>query len=146
MDKIIDTSYFKNNFYNSLNKSSLTPPPKVFSIVWTILYILMGISSYIVSEKNGNLDIYVVQLIVNLLWSFLFFTFKWYLLSFLWILLLIVLVVIMIKDFYKSSKISAYLQIPYLLWIIWSRMVNILLPARHYLLKIPTACQMERRE
>ena len=113
-----------SNNYNDMIQPSFAPPGILFPIVWTILYILMGISSYIVSEKNGNLDIYVVQLIVNLLWSFLFFTFKWYLLSFLWILLLIVLVVIMIKDFYKSSKISAYLQIPYLLWIIFAAILN----------------------
>ena len=113
-----------SNNYNDIIQPSFAPPGILFPIVWTILYILMGISSYIVSEKNGNLDIYVVQLIVNLLWSFLFFTFKWYLLSFLWILLLIVLVVIMIKDFYKSSKISAYLQIPYLLWIIFAAILN----------------------
>ena len=113
-----------SNNYNDMIQPSFAPPGILFPIVWTILYILMGISSYIVSEKNGNLDIYVVQLIVNLLWSFLFFTFKWYLLSFLWILLLIVLVVIMIKDFYKFSKISAYLQIPYLLWIIFAAILN----------------------
>ena len=113
-----------SNNYNDMIQPSFAPPGILFPIVWTILYILMGISSYIVSEKNGNLDIYVVQLIVNLLWSFLFFTFKWYLLSFLWILLLIVLVVIMIKDFYKISKISSYLQIPYLLWIIFASILN----------------------
>ena len=113
-----------SNNYNDMIQPSFAPPGILFPIVWTILYILMGISSYIVSEKNGNLDIYVVQLIVNLRWSFLFFTFKWYLLSFLWILLLIVLVVIMIKDFYKIPKISSYLHIPYLLWIIFASILN----------------------
>ena len=112
------------NNYNDMIQPSFAPPGILFPIVWTILYILMGISSYIVSETGGDLGIYIIQLVVNLLWSFLFFTFKWYLVSFLWILLLIVLVVIMIKKFFSASKVSAYLQIPYLLWLIFAAILN----------------------
>ena len=116
------TSSFNN--YNEIIQPSFAPSGILFPIVWTILYILMGISSYIVSETGGSLVIYIIQLIVNLLWSFLFFLFKWYFISFLWILLLIVLVVIMIRKFFNISKVSSYLQIPYLLWLIFASILN----------------------
>ena len=74
--------------------------------------------------NNNSLKIYKYQLGVNLLWSFFFFTFKWYLFSFLWIILLIILVIKMIKEFLNINKTSAYLQIPYLLWIIFAGILN----------------------
>ena len=115
--------------YSELVKPSFAPPPIVFPIVWTILYILMGISSYLIdsslnTNKTKAKQIYIIQLIFNLLWSFLFFTFKLYLLSFLWIIILIILVIIMIVEFFKISKISAYLQIPYLLWLVLASALN----------------------
>lgn len=118
------------NNYNSFIQPSFAPPGILFPIVWTILYALMGISFYIILESNSYLKddsivIYVIQLVVNLLWSFLFFSFKWYLFSFLWILLLIFLVIVMIKRFYNISKLSAYLQIPYLLWLIFAAILNL---------------------
>ena len=118
------------NSYNEFIQPSFAPPGILFPIVWTILYTLMGISSYIISEsdsydKNNALLIYYVQLIVNLLWSFIFFSFGWYLFAFIWILLLIVLVVIMIKKFYSISKVSGLLQIPYLLWLVFAAILNL---------------------
>ena len=115
--------------YNDMIQPSFAPPGIVFPIVWSILYTLMGISSYIVLEsdsysKDEAIFIYVVQLIVNLLWSFFFFTFKWYFFSFIWILLLIFLVSVMIKKFYDISKISGYIQIPYLVWLIFAAILN----------------------
>lgn len=118
------------NNYNTLIQPSFAPPSILFPIVWTILYILMGISCYIVLEsKDYNtgdaLSIYIIQLIVNLLWSFIFFSLNWYFVAFLWIIFLIVLVVIMIKKFYSISKISGIIQIPYLLWLIFAAILNI---------------------
>ena len=115
--------------YNYMVKPVYSPPGFLFPIVWTILYILMGVSSYLVYKSNSYskdkaLVIYIVQLIINLLWSFFFFSFEWYLFSFLWILLLIVLVIIMIIHFYKIHKLSGYLQIPYLLWITFAAILN----------------------
>ena len=109
--------------YKNMITPSFAPPGILFPIVWSILYILMGVSDYLVKEKlntDKSLNIYNIQLIVNLLWSFIFFSFKLYLLAFLWIILLIGLVIKMIIKYYKISKISAYLQIPYLLWIIFA--------------------------
>ena len=118
-----------SNDYKELIQPSFAPPAILFPIVWTILYALMGISSYIIYESNDinkskALLIYIIQLIVNLLWSVLFFTLNLYFLSFIWIVLLIILVIVMIKKFYDISKISAYLQIPYLLWLIFAAILN----------------------
>ena len=115
------------NNYNMMIQPIFAPPSILFPIVWTILYILMGISSYIIYESGNNdkaLIIYIAQLIVNLLWSFFFFTFRLYLFSFVWIILLIVLVLLMIKEFYKINKVSALIQLPYLLWLIFASVLN----------------------
>ena len=100
-------------------------PPIVFPIVWTILYTLMGISSYLIYEKTNEISrIYIIQLIVNLLWSFVFFRFKLFTLAFIWILLLILLVIIMIRDFLSKDKLAGYLQIPYLIWLFVAAILN----------------------
>lgn len=116
-------------FYSSLEKPPLSPPGILFPIVWSILYILMGISLYIVSEsdvrKEENYLIYIIQLVVNSLWTLLFFGFNLQFLSFLWILLLIVLVVVMIISFYQTNKLAGLLQIPYLLWLVFAAYLNL---------------------
>lgn len=117
------------NIYNSLNRPPLSPPSIVFPIAWTILYILMGISIYIIMQskrklkKNARL-IYYIQLATNALWTPIFFGFKEYFLAFLWILMLIVFVITMILTFYKISKKAAYIQIPYLLWLLFASYLN----------------------
>lgn len=115
--------------FESINKPSFTPPGIIFPIVWTILYILMGISSYLIyissnKDKTNSLRIYALQLIVNMLWTFFFFNLKWYLFSFIWIILLIVMVSTMIYKFFKINKTAGYLQIPYLIWLIFAAILN----------------------
>lgn len=101
-------------------------PPWIFPVVWTILYILMGISSYLIYEETNEIPkIYIYQLIANLLWPFVFFKFKLFTLAFIWILLLILLVIIMIKDFISKNKLAGYLQIPYLIWLIIAAVLNL---------------------
>ena len=103
-------------------------PPWIFPIVWTILYILMGVSSYLVYEKTNEIPkIYIIQLGANLLWSFVFFTFNLKTLAFIWILFLILLVIIMIRDFLSKDKLAGYLQIPYLIWLFIASILNLLL-------------------
>lgn len=100
-------------------------PSWIFPIVWSILYILMGISSYIVFKKKSIIPkIYLIQLLFNYLWVFIFFTFKQFTLSFIWIIILIILVIIMIKKFYQIDKTAGYLQIPYLIWLIIAAILN----------------------
>ena len=106
-------------------KPSLSPPSSLFPIVWSILYILMGISSAIIYKRRAenpeiaskSLTIYALSLAVNFLWSIIFFNLKAYLFAFIWLLLLWVLIILTILDYKKISSAAAYLQIPYLLWV-----------------------------
>lgn len=115
--------------YQSLEKPFLAPPSIVFPIVWTTLYILMGIS-YGILKDNSLIDsevnsIYYSQLAVNALWPIFFFNFKWRLFAFIWIILLAILVYIMIRKFYSKNKVSGLLQIPYLLWCLFATYLNL---------------------
>lgn len=108
--------------FETVVQPPLAPPAFLFPIVWTILYILMGISSYIVWESDSEnkqkaLAVYGLQLAVNFFWSIIFFNYQAYLFALIWIILLWVLIIIMIYEFSKVSKLSAILQIPYLLWV-----------------------------
>lgn len=115
--------------YSMLQKPFLAPPSIVFPIVWTALYVLMGVSYGILKSKNltnQEIDwIYYLQLGINALWSVFFFVFKWRLFSFFWIVLLAVAVIIMIIKFYSKDKIAGLLQIPYLLWILFATYLNL---------------------
>ena len=115
--------------YSSLNKPSLAPPEILFSIIWPILYVLMGISYGILKSKklvDSKISIvYYLQLGINALWSIFFFLLKWRLFSFIWILVLDVIVIYMIVLFYQKNKIAGILQVPYLLWILFASYLNI---------------------
>ncbi len=115
--------------YNSLQKPFLAPPSILFPIVWTILYILMGVSYGILESKSliepRTKFIYYLQLFVNATWSIFFFTLKWRLFAFIWIILLDLLVIIMIIEFYKKNKIAGLIQIPYLLWVLFASYLNL---------------------
>lgn len=101
-------------------------PSWIFPVIWTILYIMMGISSYIIYQETDEIPkIYIYQLVFNLLWPFIFFKLKLFTLALIWLLLLILLVIIMIKDFLSKNKISGYLQIPYLLWLLIALLLNL---------------------
>ena len=115
--------------YNTLQKPPLSPPGFIFGIVWSILYLLMGIA-YGMLVYKGKSDaevskIYLTQLIVNLIWPILFFVFKLRLFSSIWIIILLILVISMVIKFYKKDKIIGYSQIPYLLWIMLATYLNI---------------------
>lgn len=114
--------------YNMLQKPPLAPPGTVFPIVWTILYILMGISYGILkvnNQTNEEIDwIYYIQLAINALWSIIFFNFKWRLFAFVWIILLAVAIISMIRKFFGKNKIAGLLQIPYILWVIFATYLN----------------------
>jgi len=114
--------------YNTLVQPPLAPPSIAFPIVWSVLYVLMGVS-YGILASNSLVDtkinsIYYLQLFVNALWSIFFFVFKWRFFAFLWILLLLVLVIIMIIRFYNKNKLAGLLQIPYLLWVGFATYLN----------------------
>ena len=118
--------------YKNLNLPKLAPPSILFPIVWTILFILMGISAYIIYESNSDqkqsaLTIYGIQLLVNFIWPILFFNLGLYLFSFIWIILLWLLIILMINSFKNISSVAAYLQIPYLLWVTFASYLNFMI-------------------
>lgn len=115
--------------YDSLVKPFLSPPAFLFPIIWTILYILMGISYGILKNNsltNSSIDfIYYSQLIINALWSIFFFVLKWRLFSFIWIIILTIFIIVMIIQFFKKNKLAGGLQIPYLIWTIFASYLNL---------------------
>ncbi len=116
-------------YYDMQEKPFFTPPDIAFPIVWTILYILMGISAAKVKQSNDPkkkqaLKTYYLQLAVNFFWSVIFFGLHQYFLAFLWLLLLILLILKMIKEFAQIDLTAAKLQIPYLLWCCFAAALN----------------------
>ena len=115
--------------YESLTQPPLSPPAIVFPIVWSILYVLMGISAYLVWETKDParmraLAVYGVQLAVNFVWPLLFFNAQMFTLSFAWLLLLWGLVLRMIFAFRKVEPLAAKLQVPYLIWLTFAAYLN----------------------
>ena len=114
--------------YSDFVKPPIAPPGFLFPIVWTILYLLMGISYYILNKnivpKNTKI-IYYFQLFVNALWSIIFFGLKLKFFAVLWIILLVLLITLMISKFYDINKTSAYLNIPYLIWCLFATYLTI---------------------
>lgn len=127
----------KNNMsvYTDLNKPLLAPPMIVFPIVWNILFILMGISSALVyvkgkddkQKRNEALRVYGLQLVVNFLWSIIFFNMRAYLFAFIWLIVLWLLIIYMIIKFHQISDTAAYLQLPYLIWVTFAGYLTLMI-------------------
>lgn len=114
-------------FYRTLAKPSWAPPPNVFGPVWTILYLLMGISAWLVWRERGwtgGHTLFCVQLAVNALWTWLFFAWRKGALAFADILLLDCLVVAMTVVFWQTSALAGVLLLPYLAWIGFASNLN----------------------
>lgn len=118
-------------WYQTLNKPFFSPPNFIFAPVWTILYILMGISLYLViSEKGGGkrektVWIFAVQLILNVLWSVIFFGMKNPSLALVDIVALWIAIFLTIKSFYKINKLAGQLLFPYLAWVSFASILNL---------------------
>lgn len=120
------------NIYEEVITPPLSPPSFLFPVVWTVLYILMGISAAMIhtdniASKRQNdraLYIYAASLFVNFLWSILFFNMRAFLFSFLWLLLLLYLIVSTILQYRKINQTAAYLQIPYAVWVTFAGYLN----------------------
>lgn len=115
--------------YEELNKPPLSPPNWLFPIAWTILYILMGISAYLVYMSGGRKEeafrIYILQLIVNFIWPLVFFNLGAYTLALIIIVILWYMVFITIKEFGKINELAAKLLIPYLIWVTYAAYLNL---------------------
>lgn len=116
--------------YNSMPKPALSPPSWVFPVVWATLYLLMGVSFALVKRSQCPIErsalwIYGIQLAVNFVWPLLFFEWGFYLIAFFWLLLLIVLVWRMVRLFHACNPLAGWLQLPYLLWLLFAGYLNL---------------------
>ena len=115
--------------YETVNQPPLTPPMWLFPVVWSILFVLMGIASYLVVMQKGEdtkaLTLYTVQLIFNFFWSIWFFNLGWYLFAFLWLVALWILILATTVAFYRISKPAAWLMLPYLVWVAFAGYLNL---------------------
>ena len=118
-------------WFDTLAKPSFNPPSYLFGPVWTALYILMGISMFLIWNtpktelRQKALVVFGVQLFFNFWWSILFFSFHAIFLAVIDILVMWLLIIYMITLFKKIKPIAAYLQIPYLLWVTFATILNI---------------------
>lgn len=118
------------DIYPTLERPPLSPPPWLFPVAWTVLYILMGISLYLIRvnntvyEKRTAYILFAVQLFLNFIWSPIFFVGERYLLSLLVLIALVIITAAMIVSFYKISKPAALLQIPYFIWLCFAGYLN----------------------
>lgn len=118
--------------YSGLTKPVFAPPSFVFPIVWTILYVMMGIAAYKVYilkydgiDVSSALFVYSIQLLLNFLWTFIFFGFRLYGIAFIELIILVFFVLLTIKRFYdKAGKESALLMVPYLIWLVYAGVLN----------------------
>lgn len=117
------------DMYQNINRPKLAPPGYIFPIVWTILYVLMGISSYLIHRSNHKnketaLIIYYFQLLINFSWPIFFFNYQNFLLALAILFILNILVIILIKVTYSINHLASYLLIPYLIWILFALYLN----------------------
>jgi len=117
--------------FETLNKPPLSPPGWLFPVAWTILYILMGIASYLVLTSGKSqetihnaLILYAIQLFFNFLWPIFFFGLSAYLFAFAWLLLLWVMILATTVSFYLLSHTAGHLMLPYLLWVAFAGYLN----------------------
>jgi tryptophan-rich sensory protein len=117
-------------WYQTLNKPNFNPPDWVFGPVWTTLYILMGVSIWLIWKKETSkirtisMIIFWVQFFFNIFWTYLFFGIQRIDLGLFEIFFLIFLILINIIYFYKIDKIASYLLVPYVLWVSYASILN----------------------
>ena len=120
------------NIYEEINTPPLSPPAFLFPVVWTVLYVLMGVSSAFIwlnrSEYKDTADkgllIYAVNLFFNFVWSLIFFNFRTYLFAFIWLIAMLILIILTAVNYKKVVPLAAYLQIPYILWTAFAGYLN----------------------
>ena len=120
-----------STWYPTLVKPSFNPPNWLFAPVWIFLFLLMGISLYLIWTSKGKhkyaIKLFSIQLILNILWSALFFGIKCPICAFIEIIILWVFILLTMLEFYKINKIAGYLLIPYLAWVTFAAILNFFL-------------------
>lgn len=115
--------------YFTLNLPPVSPSEAAFPIVWTLLYILMGVASYLIfasgaRERRSALLLYAFSLVMNFFWPLIFFGAGMYLVALIWLGLLLITTVLLFIRFFRIRKTAAYLLIPYLLWLLFALYLN----------------------
>ncbi len=121
------------DIYSRIEQPPLAPPAILFPIVWTILYVLMGISAAMIYEQKDKkpeevrsaLIVYAVSLFFNFFWSIIFFNMQAYLFAFIWLVALWALILLTIIKYHQINPLAAYLQIPYLVWVTFAGYLNL---------------------
>lgn len=120
------------DLYSKIVTPAFSPPGWLFPIVWSVLYTLLGVSLYLVWNKKTNalsktpaFVLFAIQLLLNFIWSPIFFNKQWFLLAFAVLIALLFATLAMIYTFYKISKPAAFLQIPYILWLAFAGYLNL---------------------
>lgn len=137
--------------FSALEQPPLSPPGWLFPVVWTILYVLMGVASYLAlvaipetaaspsgskSATSGGMALddsatypairaYTAQLVFNFGWSLIFFNLGWYLLAFFWLVILWILILVTTVRFYRLSPLAGLLMLPYLAWVTFAGYLNL---------------------
>ena len=122
------TSSFKEPWYSEIILPTFNPPSRVFSPVWTALYILMSVAIWIVWRKTSDkkiLQLYFVHLFFNAIWSVIFFGFHQVLIALIDLIIILAFIIWLMKIYYQINKISFVLMIPYLLWSSYALMLNV---------------------
>lgn len=121
------------NIYEDVITPPLSPPAFLFPVVWTVLYVLMGISAAMVlttgtaplAKRKNALSVYGASLFFNFFWSIIFFNLRAFLFSFVWLVVLLALIILTIVKYFKINRTAAYLQIPYALWVTFAGYLNL---------------------
>ena len=120
------------DIYEQIKSPPLAPPSWAFPVAWSILYLLMGISLYLVWNSNADFDVkrrgiifFILQLALNFIWSPIFFISKNFLLAFAVLILIWIFTLLMIISFYRTSKLAGLLQVPYLIWLTFAGYLNL---------------------
>ncbi len=129
LSALISKSGFEK--YAEMPKPALSPPSWLFPVVWTILYVLMGIASYRIFTAEGDMTkrknaliFYGIQLFFNFAWTIVFFNFGLYLFAFIWLVVMWALIIVTMLKFYKIDKKAGFLILPYLLWVTFAGYLN----------------------
>ena len=114
--------------FDTVTKPPLTPPAIDFPVVWSILYVLMGIGAARVYLKNPNssaISVFGINLFFNFFWSIIFFNMRAFCFAFVWLLALLAVVIAMTVKFYREDKVAGLLQIPYCIWLLIAGYLNL---------------------
>ena len=126
---LISMIFTKNSMeiYEEMVRPDVAPPPIVFPIVWTVLYTVIAITLYRFLDDKKIRNSIILNLIINIIWPILFFRFELFLISAVWLILIIVSLIYELVLIYKKDKVFAYINLPYLIWLFFALYLNIMI-------------------